>query len=529
VIYSLENFSFQESALDRPEISYMNPGKNDHFTKKVNGKKVHIQKRYLLWPLRDILEILNGSDIDSGNGFEDEFDKKLSFSLFYKFIKARKQYIFNNKIPQYTCLCEVCENAVLLSKGLDLACKKKAIPTNPHLIVEEYTCSSDNKSCMSSDCEDCKYHGLIYEDFVKDDDQSDNSDGPQPQSNSDSDDDNSSVVCRYYKWMKGADGYLAKIKLQVPINDALALWQTTIETIKLHIHTKRRQFAEIRRLTDNLSDNEMLIHLDYSENYKCKEQNEIQSAYFGNKSFSLFTACTYYMKDGLLEKLPITITSEEKDKSRIASMSCVNMAINHSKEKIGREIKTVHVVSDGCSAQFRSRFVFNLFLHIQKDVRFEWHYNEAHHGKGPMDGIGGTLKNLVHRKVMSGAVVINTPKEFADYANSVCKVDSLFMGKEDLLLEPVEIADALPIPTTLKVHKVRRVSEGDSFYNEFFYLSEDSEPFFVRKYGFQCGHERTEIIDENICNFCNNTYNIGEEWMKCPVCLQWYHEECFYK
>ena len=105
----------------------MNPGKNDHFTKKVNGEKIHVQKRYLLWPLRDVLEILNGSEMSSGEGFEANFEKKLSFTLFYKFIKARKQYIFNSKIPQYTCLCEVCENAVLLAKGLHNACKLKSI------------------------------------------------------------------------------------------------------------------------------------------------------------------------------------------------------------------------------------------------------------------------------------------------------------------------------------------------------------------------------------------------------------------
>ena len=80
-------------------------------------------------------------------------------------------YFYHVVIPQYTCLCEVCENAVLLSKGLDQACSKKGDTNETGLIVKEYTCSSDNKSCMSSDCEDCKYHGLlIYEDFVKDDD-----------------------------------------------------------------------------------------------------------------------------------------------------------------------------------------------------------------------------------------------------------------------------------------------------------------------------------------------------------------------
>ena len=163
----------------------MNPGKGDHFTKKN-------EKRYLLWPLRDVLEMLNGSELASGEGFKDRFAKKLSFSLFYKFIKARKQYIFNNKIPQYTCLCEVCENTVLLAKGLNQACKL-SIPVDPHSIVEEYSCSSDSKTCMMSLCEDCKPHGLVYEDFdIENLTDSNESDGEL----------DDGVSCTYFQWKK---------------------------------------------------------------------------------------------------------------------------------------------------------------------------------------------------------------------------------------------------------------------------------------------------------------------------------------
>ena len=81
--------------MDRPEISFMKPGKNDHYTKKVNGEKTHVQTSYLLWPLRDVLNMLNESDISVGDSLKDMFEKELSFTLFYKFIKARKQYIFN--------------------------------------------------------------------------------------------------------------------------------------------------------------------------------------------------------------------------------------------------------------------------------------------------------------------------------------------------------------------------------------------------------------------------------------------------
>ena len=36
-----------------------------------------------------------------------------------------------------------------------------------------------------------------------------------------------------------------------------------------------------------------IIHVNYSESYRSKQQDKIQSAYFGQTSFSIFTACVY--------------------------------------------------------------------------------------------------------------------------------------------------------------------------------------------------------------------------------------------
>ena len=134
-------------------------------------------------------------------------------------------------------------------------------------------------------------------------------------------------------------------------DEPLGLWQSMVEALKEHIHYKRRQFKEIRRITDSLTMKEILIHLDYSENYKSKHQNEIQGAYFGNKSFTLFTAYTYFQNG----KLPIKITTEESDKWIVTSLSCVNKVTTHSVEKLNQQIRTVYIVYDGCASQFRSR------------------------------------------------------------------------------------------------------------------------------------------------------------------------------
>ena len=145
--------------LDRADLTYVNPGRKDHvYIGKKDRKRQYCQKRYLLWNLRDLLNILNGNEVaGSTTGVETfvgRFEKPLSFSLLYNFIRNHKQFIYNQNIPQGSCLCEVCENSCLLAKGIN-KCAKADLPTNPHDIVEENCCDFTNDDCILGSCQNC--------------------------------------------------------------------------------------------------------------------------------------------------------------------------------------------------------------------------------------------------------------------------------------------------------------------------------------------------------------------------------------
>ena len=173
----------------------MNPGKNYNvYIGETNGSRVYEQERYFLWPIRDIFEILNGNSLSEESTFVSTFDTKLSFSLFYCFLKMDKQYIYNSKIPHNSCLCEICENASFLGKGLDNGSKRVQIPTNLRGIVERYSCHDEAKDCMLDNCSACQSHGLSETDFITESNVS---------SNSDSDSDTgSNVIIKFYHWHK---------------------------------------------------------------------------------------------------------------------------------------------------------------------------------------------------------------------------------------------------------------------------------------------------------------------------------------
>ena len=70
---------------------------------------------------------------------------------------------FTIKNIPHTCLYEICENCILHANGLN-ACKTKLsvkVPTNPHDIVETYSCDTAEKECMLNDCEECKQGQVV--------------------------------------------------------------------------------------------------------------------------------------------------------------------------------------------------------------------------------------------------------------------------------------------------------------------------------------------------------------------------------
>ena len=204
-------------------------------------------------------------------------------------------------------------------------------------------------------------------------------------------------------------------------------------------------------------------------------------------------------------------------------------------EKI-KPIKKIIVWSDGMAAQFRSRFVFMLLSTIDHAIDLEWHYNEAHHGKGPMNGVGGAIKNSVFRAAKSGKISVRDPEEFVKAANDVVpSIRSIYMPIVDMLEEPLEVANAPVIPETLQVHKiVREITKENIPFIKFFKLSRNDTPAYTQYCSLGigpqvCSHPDRNV-DDNTCAHCLADYKVGneeEEWLCCPLCTKWFHESCF--
>ena len=118
------------------------------------------------------------------------------------------------------------------------------------------------------------------------------------------------------------------------------------------------------------------------------------------------------------------------------------------------------VWSDGCAAQFRSRFAFRLLTdRVSDEIKLSWFYNEKIHGKGPMDGAGETAKNVVFRKAKSGFLAIDSPFEFYQAVkNYVPAIKYVYVSNENVFEEPENMEqESIKIRETLKIHKLKGV------------------------------------------------------------------------
>ena len=71
-----------------------------------------------------------------------------------------------------------------------------------------------------------------------------------------------------------------------------------------------------------------------------------------------------------------------------------------------------------------------------------------------MDGINGTIKNVIFRNVKSDQIVVHIHKEFSDAVMKLMpSFVTVYLQRSDEIVEPESIHQAPFIPETLSIHK----------------------------------------------------------------------------
>lgn len=126
---------------------------------------------------------------------------------------------------------------------------------------------------------------------------------------------------------------------------------------KRHTFNIRQQFTYCREQKKNLSENESIVHVDFSENYTCKYSSNIQSAYYGasNEQAILHTGILYAGPN--VHPLGFSTITSSRMKGPPAIWEHLKPVLTFMKN-LFPAIKVVHFLSDGPCLQYRQKANF---------------------------------------------------------------------------------------------------------------------------------------------------------------------------
>ena len=158
---TIKNKEVVMSFLKLPNISYCKPGRRDtiYCGKNKNSEKVYKPKHYLLWSLKEVVEMFN-----------NEHDFSITYYNLQKLLKLEKHILLSTQTPEDDCRCEKCENSELLltsikgtlikSNYYELAC---TFEVDIIEFISGNVCSVKDFDCCSNVCDKCPAKDLMTE------------------------------------------------------------------------------------------------------------------------------------------------------------------------------------------------------------------------------------------------------------------------------------------------------------------------------------------------------------------------------
>lgn len=234
----------------------------------------------------------------------------------------------------------------------------------------------------------------------------------------------------------------------------------------MHFLIKNVQSEYFQNAKENLTSEEAIVQIDFAENYGLVSQDEIQSAHWCHGHVTLFTCCIW-----TTDKLhSVVIVSDELSHSKYTVHVFLQKIFQYI-QSIKNNIKSICIFSDNCAAQFKNRYVIESMNTLKAERGFthlEWNFFAASHGKGAVDGLGGSVKRSVWTAVKARKAIINNAEEFYDLARRLSpKISFIFVSQKQIEEGKTMLDDRWKglknIPAILSKHFFQ-FEEGKSIY-----------------------------------------------------------------
>lgn len=410
-----------------------------------SGKKETVTRKQIKKQIR----LLNDSMINLHKKFVNTTGIRVSYDFFRK--NRPFWVIFPKAGARNTCLCALHANCNFIVQALHTA---KIVPYNSATHLVKAICCNDllNVTCLERKCQECKEKKILTTDYTDDD------------------------TVSYERWItknvqvviKGQSKTCKKTMKERVFTTKKTLvdtLNTMLPVFLTHVANFIHQITAIKNLKQLMTPEEGLLHIDFSENYKCKYSQEIQSTHFGGSKnqISMHTCVFYYTNleppNNYVKTKSFCSISDNLNHDPI--LICVHLqGLVQKIKELSPKLTHLHILSDGPMTQYRNKSMFHLiatYLSIEFGVQtLTWHYSEKGHGKGAPDGVGGCLKRLCDSFVARGNDICNVD-DMLSCLQKNCKAIDVYKIDETLVSRVGEImstSHTQPFKGTLKIHQL---------------------------------------------------------------------------
>ncbi|MES9880719.1 MAG: hypothetical protein ABW185_07545, partial [Sedimenticola sp.] len=260
-------------------------------------------------------------------------------------------------------------------------------------------------------------------------------------------------------------------------------FKTLLQQFPAHQFRAQWQTKQMKTLIENLPIGHCVTIHDFSENYKCCAQNEIQSSYFQKLDVSLHV--TIIHRHAVLEY--DGVTSSEEDPHIITEQffvispdpshdhhftHAVQLLVSEYLQSIVCEVSTMHEFTDGCSAQYKSRHCLGDVSYATSDLGYERlvrNYFETAHARGPQDAAGGYVKNQTDLAVIRGKHIIQSAHDFFEFASKNLTKTTETAKSSRRIFRYIEAVDRqrnrsfMPVKNNRQIHQAWSTEDGQLY------------------------------------------------------------------
>ena len=196
-------------------------------------------------------------------------------------------------------------------------------------------------------------------------------------------------------------------------------------SLKMHSFIATQQSQYYSEIKNNLKLGEFLVIADFSENYAFVVQDEVHGFHWNNNQATLHPFVIYYKADSSVQSQSFVIISDCL-KHDSAAVHLFNRKLINFLNQNFDTVEKIYYFTDGAASHYKNKSNFiNLCSHEEDfGVKAEWHFFATSHGKGPCDGVGGTIKRLAARTSLQRTSARNqilTPMDLFQWAQSNLK------------------------------------------------------------------------------------------------------------